>query len=142
MLFGLELSAQESKSKADTSIKFDHKPPANNIEESDCYDCGNTDEAPQFIGNNGDFHAYIKENIKFPIASNCIEGSVYIQIIVDTHGYVRDPLIRKSICKAFDEEALRLISIMPKWIPATQNGKVVNMKVLVPIPFKSEFYKD
>ncbi len=123
LFFGLNLHAQ-------TEIDFD-----------DCYDCGNTDEIPRFTGNNADFHAYIKENIKIPVRTDCTEGSVYIQITIDTSGFVKNPVIKKSICKAFDEGALRLISLMPKWIPGTQNGKKVDFKMIVPIPFKSEFYK-
>ena len=38
--------------------------------------------------------------------------------------------------KILDNEAKRVIEIMPKWIPAMQNGKFVNSKFTLPIKFR------
>lgn len=46
----------------------------------------------------------------------------------------------KGLCESCDKEALRLVKQMPKWIPATQEGVPVKMKMIIPIKF-GDFYK-
>jgi len=101
-----------------------------------------SDEMPMLPKSVGDYQTYIKHNIKIPVRTDCSEGTVYIQAIVDTTGLLRDITLKKGICTAFNEEAMRLITNMPKFVPGKQNGKVVNMKITFPVSFKSEFYKD
>lgn len=123
MFFGLNLYGQNDQEYNSENIFID------------------PDEMPRLPDSIGFYQDYIKNNIRFPIASNCQEGTVFLQATIDTNGIVKDIILRKGICPLFDEEAIRLISNMPKWIPAKQNGKIVNIKITFPNKFIPGFYK-
>lgn len=44
--------------------------------------------------------------------------------------------ILRSVSPLLDAEAVRVITVMPKWIPGKNNGKAVQVKLNVPISFK------
>lgn len=54
---------------------------------------------------------------------------------MDEQGHVKDAVIVKGLNKACDEEALRLISQMPDWVPGKQNGKAVAVNYTIPVVF-------
>ena len=45
-----------------------------------------------------------------------------IMFIVDKEGKIIDPVVMKGINPAINEEALRVIKLMPDWKPATNGG--------------------
>jgi protein TonB len=49
-----------------------------------------------------------------------------------------DLRIVKSLHPLFDKEALRVLSLMPNWIPGKQNGESVKVKYTIPIAFRLE----
>lgn len=53
-------------------------------------------------------------------------GRVIVQYIINTKGYVTDVKIEQGIRWDLDEEALRLIKLLKRWVPATLNGKKIN----------------
>ena len=59
-----------------------------------------------------------------------------MQFIVDTDGSIVEPQIVKKVDPYLDREALNVISIMPKWIPAEKNGQKVRARYTLPIIFK------
>lgn len=63
---------------------------------------------------------YIHESIIYPIEAQRkkIEGSVIVEYTVNTEGNVESPTILESSNEIFNEEAIRIISEMPKWRPA------------------------
>jgi protein TonB len=44
----------------------------------------------------------------------------------------------KSVYQSLDEEALRVVSSMPKWAPGKLNGEAVRTKYMIPITFRVE----
>jgi len=81
---------------------------------------------------------YIATEVKYPkVAQEAGEsGRVYVTFIVGDDGQVRDSKIaRGSGFTVLDEEALRVVSAMPKWTPGKQRGKNVNVSFTVPINF-------
>jgi TonB family protein len=93
---------------------------------------------PIFPGGDNALIAYISNNLKYPLsaAQAKIEGRVVIRFIVDTDGKTSDFYIVNSVNKALDEEAIRVISEMPKWIPGTINGRTANIHYTIPIVYK------
>ena len=87
---------------------------------------------------------FIHRNIRYPQAAkqSRLEGRIIVQVIIDKDGTVTQPIILRSINPvlsvdtAFCEEALRIVSIMPKWKPGNQHG--VNLKVRFTFPIKFE----
>lgn len=96
------------------------------------------EEMPQFPGGDTGMFAFIKDNIRYPLEArtNNIQGKVYVSFIVDTNGAVINSKIVRGIGGGCDEEAMRVISMMPQWIPGKQNGKHVKVAYTTPIYFK------
>ena len=49
-----------------------------------------------------------------------------------------DPVIMRSRYPALDEEALRIVELMPQWKPGMQQGKAVKVEFTFPVTFKLE----
>lgn len=74
------------------------------------------------------FSNFISQNLKIHDRTQSLEagGTVRVRFIVNKEGKVTNVLIWKSVEFAFDEEALRVVSLSKDWIPAIQRGKKVN----------------
>jgi len=91
---------------------------------------------PEFPGGEEAMAKFIRENLKYPSDQTEIQGSVYVQFIVHADGSITDISTLKSLNTPLDEEAMRVISIMPKWTPGAQGGKLVAVRYQIPIYFK------
>ena len=82
--------------------------------------------------------SHIKTNLNYPKAAldAKVGGQVLVQFIVDSTGAVTKPAIVRGIGSGCDEEALRVISTMPNWIPGRQEGKAVAVRMKVPMTFQ------
>lgn len=95
---------------------------------------------PQFPGGFNGLRDYIRKNRTASLLANEEKPyRVVIVVIIEKDGGVTNPRIRKSIDSLHDEDALRIVREMPKWIPAKQNGKTVRCKMLIPISYKVSF---
>ena len=82
-------------------------------------------------------YRYLSENLVYPPSiTDSIEGKVDIQFTISTSGEPENILILKSLGEAFDKEAIRLISKMPKWKPAYADEKAVPTKKRLLLVFK------
>jgi protein TonB len=113
---------------------------AQNIE-SDKYDCILPIEwLPEFKGGQTALKLFLAKHLKYPNTNICVNGKVYVQFIVEKDGRITHPIILKSLAKEFDKEALRVIRLMPKWIPARDYGgkKPIATRFTIPIKFEIE----
>lgn len=96
------------------------------------------EEMPSFPGGVGEMMQFFKANIQYPeIARRAgVEGKIYVSFVVSAGGGISGAQIVKGIGAGCDEEALRVVSLMPKWNPGKQNGNSVNVRVSIPIIFK------
>lgn len=96
------------------------------------------DVMAQFPGGNNNMIQWLSENMKYPKEGlkERIEGLVMIRFVVDSEGKVKNPEVIRSLNPIMDQEALRVISLMPDWIPAEYKGKKVAMYYNLPIRFK------
>ncbi|MDC0029444.1 energy transducer TonB, partial [bacterium] len=62
-------------------------------------------------------------------------GKVYISFIVDKQGSVTNVKIVRGVDKNLDAEALRVVSLLPKYKPGKQRGKAVRVMFTIPINF-------
>lgn len=85
-------------------------------------------------------YAYFRENLTYPdeLRKDSIEGVVLISFSVLRDSTVSNIKIVQSLGEKFDNEAIRVINNMPKWVPATVNGTSVNSKLSVPLTFNIE----
>ena len=81
---------------------------------------------------------FIYDNLKYPsdALEKEIQGRVMVGVVIDENGSVTQPKILKSISPSLDKEALRIVSIMPKYKPGTQDGVPVKVRCTIPIYFK------
>jgi protein TonB len=96
------------------------------------------EEMPSFPGGDTERNKFLAENIQYPqqATENGIQGTVYVSFVVDSKGNVTDVKILRGIGGGCDEEALRVVRMMPKWHPGKQNGKNVRVLFNMPIYFK------
>lgn len=94
---------------------------------------------PQFPGGHIALFEYLSKNIKFPKSkeNEDVKVRVVTTFTVEKDGSITHAKIVRSQGEAFDNEALRVINGMPKWIPGMQNGKAVSVKYTLPITFST-----
>ena len=93
---------------------------------------------PEFVGGEKARNRFVANNLKYPeiAVRDRIQGTVYLSFIVQQDGSVNDIKVIRGIGGGCDEEAVRVVSLMPRWIPGTQNGKPVNVLFYMPVFFK------
>ena len=99
------------------------------------------EEMPTFPGGQEALSKFLADNLKYPpeARKNEIEGVVYVAFLINEAGKIDTTLIKRGLPdggKGCDQEALRLISLMPQWKPGKQNGKKVKVAYTIPIRFK------
>ena len=88
---------------------------------------------PTFPGGQAKLTKFLSDNLKRP--TEAVEGTVYASFIVNEDGSITEAKILRGIGKSYDEEVIRVINLMPKWIPGKQNGKAVATLFNIPVKF-------
>ena len=96
------------------------------------------EQMPYFPGGTKALLAYLEENVKYPddCEEVCVQGRVVITFVVEKDGSISDAKVVKSVYPSLDEEALRVVSGMPKWCPGKLNGQSVRIKYTIPVNFR------
>lgn len=92
---------------------------------------------PEFPGGEAAMYKFIGKNIEYPrmAKESGISGRVFVTFVVERDGSVTDVQILRGIGGGCDEEAIRVIKMMPKWTPGKQRGKPVRVQYRMPIKF-------
>lgn len=94
---------------------------------------------PEFPGGATEMMLYIQKNIKYPkrARKNNLTGKCFLRYTVMKDGTIDSVKVLKGVpdCPECDEEAVRVIKSMPKWNPATIDGKPVPVYFNMPINF-------
>lgn len=101
----------------------------------------NVDIMPEFIGGQDSLMKFISRNFNYdkkidkqnPPTTN----KIYVRFTVTEDGSIKNPVILKGINTSLDNEALKVVKMMPKWKPASRYGKAVSFEMNLPI--KLEF---
>ncbi len=128
------LSFQPSSSEP-TPYYYDMKEGSYNYSES--YDIvTNPDSEP--VLQNGTLYAFIAQHLKYPIdaAEDGIQGRVVIKVIVNEDGSVSNPVITRKVSPSLDREAMRVVKMLPRFIPAKKNGYPCKAELEIPFTFK------
>jgi len=100
-----------------------------------------TEVRPAYPGGQSSLEDYITNNVEYPQAAvdNNKQGTVNVQFTVDENGNVSNAqVIGSKLGDGLDEEAVRVVSKMPKWTAGSVKGKNVKTRVTLPITFKIE----
>lgn len=96
-----------------------------------------TTASAKFPGGMTALQQMVNDSLVYPAEAieRKIEGTVYVTFVIDTSGDVRNAEVTGSVHYLLDEEALRFVSTMPTWTPATRNGSPVDSNFIMPITF-------
>lgn len=61
---------------------------------------------------------------------------VVCQFIVEKDGSITHVKVIRGVCPEYDNESIRILQNMPKWVPGEQNGKKVRVRYTLPINFR------
>jgi hypothetical protein len=98
------------------------------------------EQTAEFVGGLKELGVFITKNLKLPKKFNSeMNGKVFLRFIVFEDGSIQDVIVLKGIsnCEVCNDEAQRVVAIMPKWKPAKINGKRVKCYFNLPISFKA-----
>ncbi len=95
------------------------------------------EDMPQYPGGDEARIKFLIDNMRYPQTAkdNGIQGTVYITFIVETDGSVSDVKVLRGMGSGLEEEAMRVVKLMPKWKPGMQSGKAVRVQYNMPIRF-------
>ncbi|MCC5930479.1 MAG: TonB family protein [Cyclobacteriaceae bacterium] len=96
------------------------------------------EQRPEPEGGMKALYEHVNSSIIYPAEArkNGIEGKVFVQFVVNKEGGIQDVEVLKGIGGGCDEEAARVLSSSPNWIPGYQRGQAVNVRMILPITFR------
>ncbi len=94
-------------------------------------------EMPQFPGGDEAFNNFLRRNIRYPqlARQNSIQGRVYVYFVIEKNGTLSDIKVVQGIGAGCDEEALRVMRMMPRWKPGKKQGHEVRIQAQKTITF-------
>ena len=95
------------------------------------------EQNPEYPGGDAARLNFLRNNIKYPQMAReaGIQGTVYVNFVVEKDGSVTQVKIARGIGGGCDEEAIRVTKMMPKWKAGKQRGKEVRVSYNMPIKF-------
>ena len=92
---------------------------------------------PQFPGGEDSLISFLKNNLRYPQEAKLawIQGRVFIGFLIDYTGKVKDVNVLSGVNSQLDDEALRVVHMMPDWIPGKIGETNVDTRYILPIEF-------
>ena len=102
--------------------------------------CYVMEQMPQYPGGESDLLNFVGKNLRYPesAVNHKIQGKVIVRFVVTETGEVDKIEVIRSLQAECDKEAIRVIKLLPKFIPGKQNGKNTKVWYTLPITFKLE----
>lgn len=119
------IGTQSPISKQPVESKFD-------VQQDEIYTTAGLEVRPEFPGGIQEFYNFIGANYKTPNTAG-LAGKVYVSFVIEKDGSVTDIKVLRDIGHGTGREAVRVLSMCPKWIPGEQNGKKVRVLYSLPI---------
>ena len=96
------------------------------------------EQQPEFPDGLDAMYKFLKKNIGYPELAKEIglSGIVYVQFVVSREGRIEQARIVRGVGGGLDQEALRVVNLMPPWKPGKHNGKPVAVNFTLPIKFQ------
>jgi TonB family protein len=96
------------------------------------------EELPSYPGGTAQMFAFISKNLSYPkdAVKAKKEGRVIVQFVIKADGAISDVKVIRQLYPSCDKEAVRVVSLMTRWIPGKDKGKPVSVRFTLPIVFK------
>ena len=133
--YGNWLKRKTGKNIETRTIEF-YESAQNNVDDDKIYE--SVEEMPSFPGGMEALMKYLSSAVKYPVEAekNGIQGRVVCTFIVEKDGSISNVQVSRSVHQALDNEAVRVINAMPRWIPGKQGGQTRRVKFTLPITFR------
>ena len=101
------------------------------------YEISLLESKPEFPGGNKEMYKFLKNNLVYPELERQmgIQGRVVVSFVVNLDGSITDIQVIKGVTPNLNEETIRVIRIMPKWVPGRQRDHNVSTRISLPILF-------
>ncbi len=95
------------------------------------------EERPNYPGGQEALFKFFADNIVYPERAkiDSISGTVFIEFIIEKDGKMSNIRVVRGVHPSLDNEAIRVLKLMPAWNPGKQKGKAVRVKYTLPIKF-------
>lgn len=92
---------------------------------------------PEFPGGYEAMYKFLQKNLVYPEMAKAagISGKVYITFVVEKDGSITDVQLMRGIGGGCDEEALRVVGMMPAWKPGLQRNHPVRVQFIMDVKF-------
>ncbi len=95
------------------------------------------EKMPEYPGGQMAIEQFIAENVEYPklAIENDIQGTVYVRFVVTKDGSIGEVQVVRSVDKLLDDEAIRVVKMLPNFKPGMQRGKAVAVWYTIPVKF-------
>jgi len=98
------------------------------------------EQMPQYPGGDSTLISFVQKNLtQLPVTQcyNGVSAKVICRFVVEKDGSISNITVIKSLDPGCDKEAIRVLKLLPKFIPGKQNGQAVRVYYTLPVIFKS-----
>lgn len=106
------------------------------LENSEIYTI--VDKMPSYTYGEEELYKFILHNMRYPVKAKQegIQGKILCSFVVGMDGAISNIEVVEGLDPELDKEAIRVLGLMPRWIPGENKGVKVNVKCLLPVDFK------
>lgn len=97
------------------------------------------EEKPSFNGGDAnEFSKWVNSKLQYPeiAKENGVQGRVTLQFTVNPDGSVSNVKVLRGVDSSLDKEAMRVVSMSPKWKPGKQRDRAVKVTYTFPVIFQ------
>lgn len=134
----LNKAPEKEKEKPDEKVEETEEEPPINLNGDDEETLRIIEQLPEYPGGMVEFMKWLTATLKYPSAAlqRKQQGKVMISFIVEKDGSLTGLKVVKSGGKLFDDEAMRVARMMPKWKAGVDKGKPCRSMIAIPIVFE------
>ena len=95
-------------------------------------------DKPSFPGGDGELVSFINTHRTYPSTAykKGVEGRVTCSFVVNADGKVSHIMVIKGVEASLNDEAMRVLGLMPAWVPGRIDGHAVPVRVIWSVPFR------
>ncbi len=114
--------------------------PAPELDDKEFYHPYEIEQQPFFQNDDADGLKFLQTNIQYPEVAKKkhLTGNVVVAFVIETDGSLSNLEIKRDIGSGCGAEVLRVLRLMPAWIPGRLQGTAVRVKVVRPVSFRLE----
>ena len=104
------------------------------------YSVGDCDVRPQFFHSNEKhfLQSWVYKYLRYPerAIQQKLQGQVLVSFVIEKDGSVTNVTVEHGVDELLDDEAVRVVSVSPKWIPGQIKGEKVRTRMVIPVEFR------